>query len=114
MITEYDPDIRWACHTIQLTFMQWNYSTQMEVEVKGNVIGAELFEGAVRYCFDELYDKAKDYTAIILKRPAEDGKGGEDELEVSLEDEDDLMPLCVGVCILKHEAEDRNALWRNK
>lgn len=112
MITEYDPNIKWACHTIELTFMQWGYSLKMQTEVHGNVTGADLFSGCVRDCFDKLYDQTVgDYAQIILKRPAEDGKGGEDELEVSLDDEDDLMQICVGACIIKHEAEEREGLW---
>ena len=114
MITEYDPNVRWACHTIELTFMQWNYSIKMQTEVHGNVTGADLFDGAVRNCFDELYDQTVgdyapvgDYAQIILKRPAEDGKGGEDELKVSLGDADALMQICVSACIIKHEAEER-------
>jgi hypothetical protein len=107
MITEYDPNIHWARHTIELTFMQWNYCIKIQTEILGNVTGADLFEGAVRNCFDKLYDQTVgDYAQIILKRAGPGPEYAEDELEVSL-DEDDLMQICVGVCIIKHEAEER-------
>jgi len=104
MITNYDPNIQWARHSFELTFMQWDYSLTIEVDVCGNCKGADLFDSAISTCFDELYDQDDDLAAIVLKRPAEDGEG-EDTLEVSLYDESDLEALCMSIKITKHEEE---------
>ena len=93
---------------IELTFMQWNYSIKMQTEVHGNVTGADLFAGCVRDCFGKLYDQTVgDYAQIILKRAGPGPEYAEDALKVSLDDEDDLMQICVSACIIKHEAEER-------
>ena len=97
-ITNYDPNIRWARHTFSLTFMQWDYSLTVQVEVTGNCRGAGMFDGAILTYFDELYDQDDGTAGIVLKK-------GDDTLEVDLEDEDDLRDLCVGIVIVGHKAE---------
>jgi len=103
MIKEYDPNINWARHSIELTFMQWDYSLTMEVDVCGNCKGATLFDAAISTCFDEMYDQDDDDCVIELKRPAQDGEG--DTLEISIYDESDLEEICVGIKIVKHVKE---------
>jgi hypothetical protein len=105
-IKEYDPNIRWARHTFELTFMQWDYSLTIEVDVTGNCKGADLFRSALSTVFEELYDEDDGYSQIVLKRPATDGdESGFDTLEVDLENESDLEAICVGIKIVKHEKE---------
>jgi hypothetical protein len=104
MITHYDPNIVWARHTFELTFMQWDYSLTTQVDVCGNCKGASLFRTALAVAFEELWDDEEQNAQIILKRPAEDG---EDTLEVDLEDESELEHLCVGIRIVKHEKESK-------
>jgi Family of unknown function (DUF5406) len=108
MITNYDPNISWARHTFELTFMQWDYSLTVQVEVLGNCKGASLFESAINVAFDDEYDTEDGTSVLVLKRPAEDGNG-EDTLEVEFEDYEELLELCVSVKIVKFQKEDRNA-----
>jgi hypothetical protein len=84
--------------------MQWDYSLTVEVEVCGNCRGAGLFNSAIRTAFDEIYDEEDDTGLLVLKRPSKDGNG-EDTLEITLEDDDELADLCVAVAIVKHEKE---------
>jgi hypothetical protein len=106
MITNYDPNIRRARHSFELTFMQWDYSLTIEVDVTGNCKGADLFSSAINTVFEELYDEDDGFAQIVLKRPTTDGdESGFDTLEVDLEDEDDLKTICVGIKIVKHEKE---------
>lgn len=105
-LKNYDPNITWSRHTFELIFMQWDYSLTVEVEVNGNCRGATLIDSAVITAFDDLYDEDEDNAVIVLKRPAEDGSG-EDALEVTIEDDDELRSLCVSARITKHEKEDR-------
>ena len=102
----YDPNITWARHTVELTFMQWDYSLKMTAEVGGNCRGYDLMDSAIDLAFDELYDEDEDNAVIYLRRPAEDGNG-EDELEVSLDGVDELKSLCVSAVLVKHEKESR-------
>ena len=104
MLTNYDPNIRWARHSFELTFMQWDYSLKIEVDVCGNCKGSSLFRSALSTAFEDLYDDDEANGQIVLKRPAKDGDG-EDTLEINLEDEDDLEAICVGIRIIGHEKE---------
>ena len=103
-LKNYDPNITWARHTFALTFMQWDYSLTVEVEVGGNCRGLTLIDIAIDCAFDEIYDDVKDDAIIVLKRPAEDGNG-EDTLEVTIDGTDELKSLCVSAALVKHEKE---------
>lgn len=109
MITEYDPNINWSRHTIKVTFMQWDYLLTMEVEVTGNCSGFTIFDSAISACFDKIYDTAQDIALLLLDKPAEDGVGdggaGVDTLEITVEDDDELQELCVGIEIVAHVEE---------
>lgn len=106
MLKEYDPNIRWARHSFELTFMQWDYSLTVSVDVCGNCKGADLFKSALSVAFEDLFDEDDGYSQIILKRPTTDAdESGFDTLEIDLEDEDDLAAICVGISIVKHEKE---------
>jgi hypothetical protein len=102
MFTKYDPNIIWSRHTLELTFMQWDYSLNIEVDVCGNCKGASLFGTAIAVAFEDLWDDDEQNAQIILRRPSEDG---EDTLEVDLEDESELEKLCIAIRIVKHEKE---------
>jgi hypothetical protein len=106
MITNYDPNVVWARHSFELTFMQWDYSLTIEVDVCGNCKGATLFSSAISTAFDELYDTDDGYAQVILKRPTTDGdESGFDTLEVDLDDESDLEAICIGIKIIGHAKE---------
>ena len=105
-LKNYDPNITWARHTFELTFMQWDYSLTVEVEVGGNCRGAVLIDSAIDRAFDDIYDEDEDNAVIVLTRPAEDG-GGDDTLEVTIDGTDELKSLCVSAVLVKHEKESR-------
>jgi hypothetical protein len=84
--------------------MQWDYSAVVKAEVCGNTHGLSIMRAALFNCFEDLYDSDEENAQIILKRPAENGEG-EDELEVTLDTEEDLEDICVSVSIVKHEKE---------
>lgn len=107
MIKEYDPNIRWSRHTIELTFMQWDYSATIEVDVCGNCTGASLFDSAVHTAFDDLWDDDEQNSQIILKRPSVEEPGQQDELEVNFDDIDELASICVSAKFVKHVKESR-------
>jgi hypothetical protein len=106
MITNYNPNIYWARHTVELTFMQWGYSLTTQVDVYGNCKGASLFKYAINVAFDDEYDSEDGTSVLVLKRPAEDGSG-EDTLEVDFEDYEELIDLCVSAKIVKFEQVPR-------
>lgn len=106
MIASYDPNIRWARHTFELTFMSWDYSLTVQVDVCGNCKGASLFDSAINVAFDDEYDSEGGTSVLVLKRPAKDGNG-EDTLEVEFEDYEELANLCVSAKIIGHVKEDR-------
>lgn len=105
MIESYDPNITWARHTFEVTFMQWDYSLTTQVEVCGNCKGISM-STAISVIFEECFDDDEQNAQIVLKRAAEDGDG-EDTLEVDLEDESDLERLCVGIKIVEHAQEPK-------
>ena len=102
MITNYDPNITWARHSFELTFMQWDYSLTVQVDVCGNCKGASLFRTAISIAFEGMWDDEEQNAQIVMTRPSADG---EDTLEHDLEDESDLESICVGIKIVGHVKE---------
>ena len=105
-ITNYDPNIKWARHTFELTFMQWDYSLTVQCDVLGNCKGASLIDSAIHAAFDEEYDSEGGTSVLYLKRPSKDGEG-EDSLEVEFEDYEELAELCVSARIIGFAKEDK-------
>ena len=105
MIKEYDPNIRWSRHTVELIFMQWDYSATIEVDVCGNCTGASLFSGAMETAFDDLWDDDEQNTQIILKRPSIEEPGQQDELEVYFDHFDEFAAICVSAKFVNHVKE---------
>lgn len=46
MIKNYDPNIRWGTHTIEVTLQVWEYTGTFQYRVGGNMRGAHLMEDA--------------------------------------------------------------------
>lgn len=108
MITNYDPNIVWARHSFELTFMQWDYSLTVQVDVCGNCKGADLFGSAVSTVFDDLWDNDLRNAQIILKRPTQDAdESGFDTLECDIENEEELEKMCVSIAIVGHVKEQK-------
>lgn len=106
----YDPNIRWSKHIIEITYQQWDYRLSVEVEIGGNLHGAEVLEYAISTHADDLFKAQGEDAVLVLRRPAADGSGDEDTLEVCADDgdlEDFLTDMCVGLRIVRHEREDR-------
>lgn len=40
----YDPNIQWGNHTVEITFQQWDYKGTIQVEMGGNISGYSVFE----------------------------------------------------------------------
>jgi hypothetical protein len=104
-LTTYDPNIRWAKHTVEITYQMWDYSGTFEVSIRGNCRGFSILDNAIEHHSDELYRKQGESAVLTLKRPADDGNG-EDTLECDA-DENSLQDMCVGLRIVRHEEEDR-------
>jgi hypothetical protein len=111
----YNPNIRWAKHTVEITYQMWDYTAQAIVEVHGNTRGASILDSAIALHADELFQKQGKYPLFYLTRPAKVA-GEVDELQMTVgEDsgddiEEELKQMCVGLRIIGHELvpyEDR-------
>lgn len=111
----YDPNIRWAVHTVEITYQAWDYTTTAQVTVKGNCRGMDILKSAVDNHADRLFKEQGDYPTLVLTRPGKpdaDGTCELDTLETSPEDEsleDWLEAMCLGVRIVAH-VEDKPLL----
>lgn len=109
MITQYDPNISWARHTIELTFMQWDYSLKVQVEILGNTKGSSLLDSAIYRYHDTLMEEASEdgLSILRLRRAGPGPEYADDILEITVDDEECLEDICVSAVIVKHEAEER-------
>lgn len=107
-LKHYDPNISWAKHTFEITYMQWDYKLKTTVEVGGNCKGFDLFDSAISAHADKLFKDQGDFPALILFK-----NNNEDTLETSFADEDGgdledwLKSMCISIQIVKHVKEDR-------
>ena len=108
MIDAYDPNIRWATTTVEITYMLWDYSLKIQIDVGGKSRGMSILAGAVEQHADELFDDQGINPKLILTKPSEDGIG-EDTLEGNPYDnnmegdiEEWLNSMCVCVKIITH------------
>lgn len=105
---DYDPNINWAIHTVEITYQQWDYTTTATVTVKGNCKGRHILDSAIQMHSDDLYEKYGDDVELILSRPSSDGSE-EDTLECCPSDEGAnsldsfLEDMCVGIRIIEVE-----------
>ena len=101
MITNFDPNLRWTEQTYEATFMQWDYVWKARATICSNSRGADLFKDAIGQIFDELADKqGTDLVTIVMDRHTGDPKEF-DQLLCDLEDEDELIDLCVGITLVE-------------
>lgn len=103
----YDPNIRWAEHTVELTYQLWDYKATATVSVNGNCRGFSVLHSAVSIHACELFDKEGECPTMILEMP--DGAGGVDTLETNPDDDIDgwLESMCVGMRIVGHKEEEK-------
>lgn len=106
----YDPNIHWARHTVEITYMQWDYRCTVLIEILGNCRGATLFSSAIARHAEQLYEQSGEDAELIMTRPAEDGDGVGSLIETPDDGhfEDWLTDLCVRCRFVKHEKESRS------
>lgn len=106
-LKNYDPNITWGTQTVVITYQQWDYTAQFEVEISGNCKGASILDSAIsRHA--EAFET--DRGVMTLNRLAEDGSGEFDTLTCESEDLDIerwLQSMCVGLHIVRQVAEKR-------
>lgn len=113
-LKNYDPNIRWAVHVVELTYMVWDYKFTAKVQVGGNTKGTSILHAAIGIYADKLFEEQGDVPVLIL---AKAGVGGqEDTLECTCDEyvrETDTTPdiegwlerMCVGLHIVDHIEE---------
>lgn len=105
-LTNYDPNIKWAVHTIKVSFMRWGYKGYVTYRVGGNGKGLSL----LNIDADDLYDTKFVENPVNFRDLDEDWFSMElindDGVVMECEDEFDyLADYIVGVEIVGHEKE---------
>jgi hypothetical protein len=103
----YDPNIRWAMHTVEITYQMWEYTLTAVVTVTGNCRGKSILETAIGIHADEIYEQQGDNVELALSGPGKED-GDKDELLTSPEDDDIeswLESMCVGLKIVSHTVD---------
>lgn len=108
-LTNYDPNISWAKHTIKVSFMIWDYKGYVTYKVGGNTKGLSL----IAIDSDDLYDANFEENPINFRDLSEDWFSMEltnDKGKTTLvEDEfDRLGDYIVGVEIIAHEPDEES------
>lgn len=102
----YDPNIHFSKQTVEITYMQWDYTATARVTINGNGKGNAILGHAIGQHADELFERLGDGIMLELKRPAADGSGDEDTLETSPDSDGGndveawLEDMCVGLKIV--------------
>lgn len=102
----YDPNIRWGTHTIEVTLQQWDYVGTLQYEIGGNTKGESVLESVADTLSwqEELKDNLckfrceNDWFTAELKNPAGEVLEVEEEIEW-------LGSMIVGVRIISFEEE---------
>lgn len=107
-MNNYDPNITWSDHTVEITYQLWDYTKTVEVKISGNCRGFDILESAIAQHADS-NEFDNDDPEIILSRPAEDGSEEPDTLQCTPDEDDSidrwLGKMCVGIRIVKHDRE---------
>lgn len=56
MIQNYDPNIYWAAHTIEVDFMMWGFKASRTVSINGNCKGRTILESGIEEVIDQLVE----------------------------------------------------------
>lgn len=104
----YDPNIRWGRHIIQVTLQQWEYIGHLTFEVGGNCTGRDVLDFDFNCCVEETesdckfqYHEDDDYLSAILK----DENGNTLEVEG---DADEFNQMIVKIEITDYAAEKQD------
>ncbi len=112
----YDPNIRWANHTVEISLQQGDARGTVTVEVGGNCKGADILSSAVESlvdAIDELQERLDEEDAqveIVLRKCAADGSDGSDGGTVIVSPDGEgierwLTSMIVGMRVIRHEVQ---------
>lgn len=113
-LKNYDPNVRFAMHVVELTYMVWDYKITAKVQIGGNTKGASILNSAIGLCADKLREEQGDVPVLILAKVGADDQ--EETLECTCDQyvrEADTNPdiewwlerMCVGIRIVDHIEE---------
>ena len=94
MAMNYDSNIGFSVQTVRLTYALWTYTATLEVSVRGNLKGGDIFDAALEVAYAGL---CKTSEAGIARLKMLSPEGG----SLNLEDDDDgcedwLKRICIG------------------
>lgn len=102
MITELDPNIRWAKKTLRMTFMQWGYKVTHDASVGGNCSAMSNLDAALSNLYDKLPPDSWGVPYLVLEDSNGDSlQNGDDERRA----EDWLMDMLVSAELVNIEPE---------
>lgn len=92
MMKNYDPNIMWGTHTIEVTLQQWEYKGKITTEIGGNCRGFSILESAK----DEINQKSRSNCKFKIIEDSfccelKDNKGNELEIEDELDNLDNYI-----------------------
>lgn len=71
MITNNDPNVRWAKRTVRVTLRQWDYELVVEKVIGGNCNGLDVISEAVDQVITDLCPDGDDWS-FVMKNQAGD------------------------------------------
>jgi hypothetical protein len=102
-LQNYDPNIMWGTHTVEVTLQKWGYTGTLSYETRGNCKGFAVLDG----CIDDLmYQLLEDDDQELIRLTLAKPNGG-DTLTCEIWDERDLESMIVGVRIIGFQPEKR-------
>jgi len=93
----YDPNIRWAKHTVEVRLAQWQYGLSVTTTVGGNTRGLSIIRSAIESVCEKLEEEGCTMTA-----PNGDTLGFDAEESTS----DEYEAMVVGARITSHQKEE--------
>lgn len=89
MMKNYDPNIKWGIHTVEITLQLWDYKGKITTEIGGNCKGFSILESAK----DEINENAKSNCKFKIiddwfRCELKDDRGDELEVEDELDNLD--------------------------
>ena len=93
----YDPNVRWARHTIEVRLAQWQYGLSVTTTVDGNTRGASIIRSAI----DSVCEKLEEEGCTMTDR---DGDTLRFDAGETMSDEYEAM--VVGARITSHEKKE--------
>lgn len=113
----YDPNLQWAVHVIELTYMQWDFKATATVQIGGNCPAGSVLKSAIDRHAEDLHKQQGDWPVLVLMKT--DASGEEDTLTCICDHyvrDSDKLPdieawleeMCVGIRIVEQKAKERS------